>query len=81
MSNLDTFNNIYIDDIQLHINFGGLLYAKSKLNWNIGIGFTKERNPYCIEFEWKLFLERLMYKFESIDNILILHLQQLCPYF
>lgn len=58
MCNLDTFNNIYIDDIQSHINFGGFLYAKSKLNWNIGIGFTKEKNLYYIEFEWKLFLKR-----------------------
>lgn len=60
MSNLDTFNNIYIDHIQSHINFGGFVYATTKLNWNNCIGFTKERNPYCIEFEWKLFCKRSM---------------------
>lgn len=57
MCNLDTFINIYNDQIQSHITFGGFLYATTKLIWNIGIGFTKERNPYRIEFEWKLVRE------------------------
>lgn len=43
MCNLDTFNNIYNDRIQLHINFGGFLYVTAKLNLNIGIGFRKEK--------------------------------------
>lgn len=53
MCSLDTFYNIYNDHIQSHINFVGFLFATTKVRWNIGIGFTKEINPYCIEFEWK----------------------------